>query len=316
MKSQLTRRVFLLLLPVLALRAAETPAPATATPAPAPTAAAAAPAAPIDATLFDYDRNAPFDVKEIGTETRDGAVVRDLTFVGTKAPIKAYLVTPANGAGPHAAVLWVHWLGEPETTNRTQFLPEAVALASRGVVSLLVEGMWANPKWWDGRKLETDLAEGINQVVELRRAMDLLLSQPNVDAARFAVVGHDFGAMYASIASALDGRAKTFVFAAPTPRMSNWYLLGRKLEPAALAAYKAELRPIDPVEWIPKLAPKPVFFQFASNDRYVPARHAAEYYAAALPRKVMATYDTTHDMHLAAVIEDRAAWLVRELGLK
>lgn len=315
MKSQLTLRVFLLLLPVLALRAAETPATATAATAPT-TAATVAPATPIDVTLFDYDRHAPFDVKEIGTETRDGAVVRDLTFVGTKAPIKAYLITPAHGAGPHAAVLWVHWLGEPETTNRTQFLPEAVALASRGVVSLLGEGMWANPKWWDGRKLETDLAEGINQVVELRRAMDLLLSQPNVDAARFAVVGHDFGAMYASIASALDGRAKTFVFAAPTPRMSNWYLLGRKLEPAALVAYKAELRPIDPVEWIAKLAPKPVFFQFASNDRYVPARHAAEYYAAALPRKVMATYDTTHDMHLATVIEDRAAWLVRELGLK
>lgn len=315
MKSQLPLRVFLLLLPVLALRAAETPAHATAATAPT-TAATVAPATPIDVTLFDYDRHAPFDVKEIGTETRDGAVVRDLTFVGTKAPIKAYLVTPASGAGPHAAVLWVHWLGEPETTNRTQFLPEAVALASRGVVSLLVEGMWANPQWWDGRKLETDLADGINQVVELRRAMDFLLSQPNVDAARFAVVGHDFGAMYASIASALDGRAKTFVFAAPTPRMSNWYLLGRKLEPAALAAYKAELRPIDPVEWIAKLAPKPVFFQFASNDRYVPARHAAEYYAAALPRKVMATYDTNHDMHLPSVIEDRAAWLVRELGLK
>ncbi len=309
MKSQLILRVFFLLFPALALHAAD--AAATATPVAVPTAT------PIDPTLFDYDRNAPFDVKEMGVETRGGAVVHDLTFVGTKTPIKAYLVAPASGGSdPQAAILWVHWLGEPETTNRTQFLPEAVALASRGVVSLLVEGMWANPKWWDGRKLETDLAEGINQVIELRRAMDLLLSQPNVDAARFAVVGHDFGAMYASIASALDGRAKTFVFAAPTPRMSNWYLLGRKLEPAALAAYKAELRPIDPAEWIAKLAPKPVFFQFASNDRYVPARHAAEYYAAALPRKVMATYDTNHDMHLASVIEDRAAWLVRELALK
>lgn len=307
MKTRLLSGLAALSLAIAPLHGAD--APAATTPAPAT-------AAPIDAALFDYDRAAPFALQENGRETRDGALVRDITFVGTKTPIKAYLVAPADAAGTHAAILWVHWLGEPATTNRTQFLAEAVALARRGTVSLLVEGMWANPQWWEGRKLEGDLAEGVNQVIELRRAMDLLLSQPDIDAGRVAVVGHDFGAMYGSIAAALDGRAKTFVFAAPTPRMSNWYLLGRKLEPAALDAYKAQLRPLDPVEWIAKLAPKSVFFQFAAHDRFVPARHAAEYYAAALPRKVMATYDTNHDMHLASVVEDRAAWLIRELGLK
>jgi dienelactone hydrolase len=300
-----------LLLPALALVLGLT---ASAQTGPSPAGTPVPP--PIDATLFDYDHTAPFAVREVGAETRDGALVRDLTFVGVKEPVKAYLVAPAESTGPRAAVLFVHWLGEPATTNRTQFLPEAIALARRGVVSLLVDGMWANPQWWDGRQLETDLAGGVNQVIELRRAMDLLLSQPDIDPARFAVVGHDFGAMYGSIAAALDGRAKTVVFAAPTPRMANWYLLGRKLEPAAADAYRAQLRPIDPVEWVAKLGPKSVLFQFAAKDRYVPARHAAEYYGTALPRKVMATYDTDHAMNLAAVVEDRTAWLVKELDLR
>ncbi|MBA4135934.1 MAG: hypothetical protein C0518_01305 [Opitutus sp.] len=295
----------------------QTPPAAPASPATVATpAATATPVPPVDPALFDYDRSAPLNLAEVGRETRDGALIRDITFAGTKSPVTAYLVTPVESAGPHAAVLWVHWFGDKATTNRTQFLGEAVALAQRGVVSLLVDGIWSQPKWWETRTRETDLPAGIAQVIDLRRALDLLVAQPGVDANRLAVVGHDFGAMYASIAGALDGRAKTFVFAAPTPRMSNWYLFTYKLTPPEVEAYRALLRPLDPLEWAAKLAPKSVFFQFASKDRYVPARHAWEYYSAALPRKVMATYETDHDMHLPAVAEDRAAWLVRELELK
>lgn len=285
-------------------------------------AQSAAPAAPADlpapeAALFDYDRNAPLDLREVGREVRDGALVRDITFAGAGAPVTAYLVEPAAAsAAPRPAVLYVHWFGEPATTNRTQFLPEAIALAQRGVVSLLVDGMWSKKGWWEARTAETDLPQGIAQVIALRRALDLLLAQPQVDAGRVAVVGHDFGAMYASIAGALDSRPKTFVFAAPTPRMSHWYLFTYKFGPEETEAYRARLRPLDPIAWAAKLAPRSVFFQFAAKDRYVPARHAAEYYAAALPRKVMATYDTDHEMHLDAVVADRAAWLGRELELK
>ncbi len=274
------------------------------------------PATPVDPHLFDYDRTAPLDLQESGRETRDGALVRDISFAGASGRVTAYLVAPAAPESSQAAVLWVHWFGEPATSNRSQFLPEAVALARRGVVSLLVDGMWSRQGWWEGRRTDTDLPQGIAQVIDLRRAMDLLLGQPGVDAGRVAVVGHDFGAMYASIAGALDPRAKTFVFAAPTPRMSNWYLFTYKFSPEETEAYRAKLRPIDPVEWAARLAPRSVFFQFAAKDRFVPARHAAEYYAAVPPRKVIATYDTDHEMHQPAVMQDRADWLVRELGLK
>ena len=69
------------------------------------------------ADLFHYDASAPLDVHEVGVETRGAVTVRDITFVGVKDPIKAYLVAPAQ-PGPHAAILYVHWLGEPTTTNR------------------------------------------------------------------------------------------------------------------------------------------------------------------------------------------------------
>ncbi len=266
------------------------------------------------ATIFNCDHSAPLNVKEIGCETRRAALIRDLTFTPTDQPVKAYLVSPASGTGPYAAILYVHWLGEPATTNRTEFLDEAVTLAGRGVVSLLIDTMWAEPQWYKNRIPEEDHAHAIKQVIEIRRAMDLLVNQPNLDLKRVAFVGHDFGAMYGMIASANDRRAKTYVFMAGTPHFIDWFLFAN--QPKDLAAYRAQLAPLDPVNFVSHLAPASVFFQFANQDQYVSATQAAEFYAAAGPRKQMATYKAGHDLHTAEVAADRVAWLSRELELK
>ena len=264
--------------------------------------------------LFAYDKAAPLQVTETGRETRGAAVVRDLTFVPVDQPVKAYLVTPAGATGPQAAILYVHWLGEPETSNRTEFLNEAVALAGRGVTSLLVDAMWSERKWFGQRIPEQDKAQAVHQVTEIRRAMDLLLAQPNLDRKRVAFVGHDFGAMYGMIASALEPRAKTYVFMAATPHFLDWFLFAR--QPKDPAAYQADIATIDPVLYVPKLAPARIFFQFANKDEYVSAEEAAEFYAAAQAPKHMATYAAGHDLHTAEVAADRVAWLERELELK
>jgi hypothetical protein len=207
----------------------------------------------------------------------------------------------------------VHWFGEPETTNRTQFLQEAVGLAERGVVSLLVDTMWSQRGWWRGRKPETDFAGGVQQVIDLRRALDLLLAQPGVDPARTAMVAHDFGAMFGAVAGAADRRPKAYVFLAPTPHLSDWYLFNVK--PASVEDYKKELAPLDPIGAVGKLAPAPVFYQFATKDKYVPAPRPIEFYDATVTRKLMGTYEADHDLTPPEVSADRVAWLAKELKL-
>ena len=270
-------------------------------------------AATADVTLFKYDATAPLDVQEIGVEPRGGAAVHDISFVADGERIKAYLVAP-TAPGPHAAVLWVHWLGEPATTNRTEFLAEAVDLAAHGVVSVLVDTMWAKPKWYQTRVPEQDYATSIHQTIALRRAMDLLLSQPGADAKRVGFVGHDFGAMYGALAGAADKRAKTYVFMTPTPHFINWALFGPK--PKSPEEFKAQLAKIDPLIFVPLLAPASVFYQFGSKDGYVPAPQTLEFYAATGARKQMATYDAEHELHTPLDNADRKAWLMRELELK
>lgn len=264
--------------------------------------------------LFDYDRSSPPGLREVGRETRGDALVRDVTFRSDDATIAAYLVAPSAGAHDAAGILYVHWLGEPATTNRTEFLNEAVALAGQGVVSVLVDAMWAETDWYARRVPEEDYARSIRQVVALRRAMDLLLAQPGIDPARIAYVGHDFGAMYGTLLGGADRRAKTYVLMAGIPHLADWFFYAK--QPKDPAAYRAQLAPLDPVNVIPQIAPASVFFQFAATDEYVSAKQAAEFYAAAAPRKQMTTYQAHHDLHTPEVAADRIAWLMRELRLQ
>lgn len=269
---------------------------------------------PASDSLFDYDHSTPLDVQEVGSETRDDAVIRDIVFAGLKSRIKGYIVSPARGEDSLAAILYVHWLGQRETTNRTEFLNEAVALAGQGVVSLLVDAMWAEPKWYEKRIPEEDYERSITQVIDLRRSLDLLLSQRGVDSSRVAFVGHDFGAMYGVIMGAVDGRPSTYVLMAGTPHLADWLLFAR--QPKSMDDYRRQLAPLDPINFVPRLAPRPVFFQFAANDEYVSPMAAQEFYGAARPRKQTAMYDAGHGLQKPEATVDRIDWLMRMLKLQ
>jgi len=152
------------------------------------------------------------------------------------------------------------------------------------------------------------------EVVNLRRAMDLLLSQPKVDPQRFAYVGHDFGGMYGVLAGSLDGRPTHYVLMASTPRFPDWYLYLPRLEGDARAAFIEQMAEIDPITHIPNLAPASLLFQFATDDFHVPKERAEEFFAAAKDPRELKWYEAGHGLNEAATI-DRKAWLKHALGL-
>ncbi|MDY7228398.1 dienelactone hydrolase family protein [Hyalangium rubrum] len=263
--------------------------------------------------LFTYDTQAPFKLQEVSVEKRGGATVRDITFVAApdREPVKAFLVVP-DGAGPFAGVLWVHWLGEPKTTNRTQFLNEAVSLASRGVVSLLVDAMWSTPKWYGSRVPEQDYENSQRQVIALRRAMELLLSQPQVDKARVGFVGHDYGAMYGMLAAGVAPRAKTYVYIAAAPSLSDWAFFGK--QPLSKADYLRQNAVLEPSDYLRQVKNASTLFQFGKQDEYVSHASTAILFGAAQSPKERRFYEAEHSMTPAKIAEERDAWLLKELA--
>jgi dienelactone hydrolase len=226
----------------------------------------------------------------------------------------AEIIRP-EGRSPLAAILYVHWY-EPEsiTSHRTQFDEEAQEMARAGAVCLSIETLWSDRDFFLKRTQEDDMQNSLEEVVNIRRAIDLLSSQPDVDPQRFACVGHDFGGMYGVLAGALDRRPTHYVIMAATPRFPDWYLYLPKLEGQAREAFIRQMSEIDPITHVTDLAPAEVFFQFATDDFHVPKERAEEFFAAAKDPKEMKWYEAGHGLKEEAT-KDRMAWLKRKLGL-
>ena len=262
--------------------------------------------------LFRYNDRSPVTVKEVSSEQRGDVTVRDITFSPVPgSEVKAYLVVP-RGNGPFAGILWVHWLGE-EKSNRTQFLDEAVALAPKGAVSLLVDAMWSAPEWFGKRVPEKDYENSIRQVIELRRALDLLLSQANVDKSRIGFVGHDFGAMYGMLMAGVDQRIGTFVFIAATQSLNDWAFLGP--QPKSKAAYLKQNSNLELTDYLRQVRNASKFFQFGKADFYVSPADAAVLFAAATQPKERKMYEAGHKMESSDIAKDRDEWLIKQLKL-
>ena len=265
------------------------------------------------APRFQYDNKSPVVFKEVSSDKRGDVVVRDITFSvgGRGSDVKAYLVVP-RGDGPFAGILWVHWLGA-EKSNRTQFLDEAVDLAQKGVVSLLVDAMWSTPRWFGNRILERDYENSIRQVIELRRALDLLLSQSTVDRTRIGFVGHDYGAMYGMLMAGVDNRVKTYVFIAATQSLNDWAFLGP--QPKSKAAYLKQNADLELTDYLRQSKNASAFFQFGKADFFVSQADGSIIFAAANEPKQRKLYDAPHEMNLKEIESDRDEWLVKELRL-
>lgn len=270
--------------------------------------------------LLAVDAALPLDVKVLSQEERDGVEVADVTFasVAGGSPTAAYVVRPASGSGPFAGVFFVHWFepGAP-TSNRTQYLDEAKALARRGTVSLLVSTFWSDAARYRARRWENDFQNSIDQARELRRGLDVLLAQPGVDPQRIANVGHDYGAMFGAILAATDPRPKAFALIAGTARFADWYLFGSASgvpKGEALETFRKQLALIDPVEVIGR-SRAAILFQFGEKDRYTPRQDFVAFYLAAPENKRILPYSSDHPMEAEIIRFDRSVWLSEQLGL-
>ncbi len=266
--------------------------------------------------LFDYDRDASLDVRPVGSREQDGWIGAELTYATPFDRRRAAYVVRPIGEGPFPVILYVHWY-EPAAadSNRTQFLEEAQTMAQRGALSLLIETIWSDRDWFLKRTQADDHRTSVEQVVELRRAMDLLLGQPGVDPERFAYVGHDFGAMYGIVAGSVDPRPTCYALMAGTPRFPEWFLYYPKLEGAEREAFLREMAELDPIGRVGQLAPAPILFQFGRNDAHVPVDRAEAFHGAAGEPKELRWYDAGHGLNEEAKA-DRIDWVSNQLGIE
>ena len=262
-----------------------------------------------------YQRFESKDLRVIGKRTTDDIESQLLlmqTPFGYRRVAEMYRPTSVS---LFAAILYSHWYepGSPDS-NRSQFVEEAKEMARAGAVCLLIETLWSDRDFFLKRTQEDDLQNSFEEVVNTRRAMDLLLFQPNMDPTRFAYVGHDFGGMYGVLAGSLDRRPTHYVIMAATPRFPDWYLYSPKLEDEAREAFIGQMSEIDPITHVPNLYPAEILFQFGTDDPHLPKERADEFFAAAKSPKEIKWYESGHGLNEEAT-NDRKEWLKQKLEL-
>lgn len=237
----------------------------------------------------------------------DAPWVDEIAVPGHDRP--AYLVRPAaSSAAGHPAVLWLHWLGTFHA-DRREFLPEAVELATRGVVSLLPEGHFPWRQDPDGTSLDHAMVRA--ELRRVRAAMAALVGTTGVDPDRIGVVGHDYGAMYALAADGLDARAVVAV--TPDVGWHHWferYWLGG---PSEDEAYRHGFGEADPLAGAARCQDR-LLLQWAELDEYVPLEVPATY-AVVAPRARTVTYaGRDHRLAEPAAVRDRRSFLLARLA--
>ena len=250
---------------------------------------------------------------------RDVRVVDiQLRVPGQGDTARAWLVA-ADGADddgrPRPGVLWQHWLGHRHN-DRSEYLPLAVELASRGVVSLLPAGHF--PWVPDPDGTAGDVRRVRDQVRALAVALDHLAAQPGLDPGRIALVGHDYGGMYAALLTAQDERISTLALQAPDQSWGSWFAsFWLKLEGPARAEYAALFDGLEPVDKVRRLAERlgeGMLFQWAGKDTFVaPSVRAA--YEEANPKARSVDYPDADHMLDDRAAADLEAFLAERLGL-
>ncbi len=226
--------------------------------------------------------------------------------------------------GPFAAVIWGHWYwGNSSMRNRREFLDEAIALAPAGVVSLLTDGPIARPGHLDIKEPldERNATEFLQQVIDMRRGLDLLLVRRDIDPKRIAYVGHSYNAGVGALLSGLDRRFTAFVLMAGSmsdeisQRSKEFEEFRQKTGPAKVDAFVAKYSYLDQGKYVSHAAPAVMFLQYGAHEKFLNAERARQYAAIVSEPKQLRIYDAEHALN-AEARRDRIQFLIEQLKLK
>lgn len=275
---------------------------------------------------FEYDARAPLNTTRKMRWERDGVQVFDVLYDSPRGgKVTAFVVAPSRAGSRNAGIVFGHW----GPGDRTEFLPEAQALARMGAVCVLIDYPWKRPAPWyadadDIAEPEKALRLQSQAVVDLRRAIDLLTAREDVDAARVGYVGHSYGAQFGAILAAIDKRLKAAVLMGGIPDMESILVEGkgagleiyREKNKAQIGEALKKLRATAAVEFVPHATPVRLLFQFARHEWNFGVPSMERYFQAASEPKSVLWYDTGHELNDPRALADRIRWLGGELRLR
>ena len=272
-------------------------------------------------SLFEYDRTTALDVRDSLESSDFGVDVHRISFVSPKGGrASGWLHVPheLSSNGPLPGVVMLH--GAPGDAEGMDGL--ATPVAHHGAIVLVLDAPFArrdknHPLSFTPR----DSVDQVQLIVDLQRAVDVLVARADVDPDRLAFIGVSYGGAMGALFAGVERRigAYALLVADGGPAAHFTQADGRRMptlphvSEAQWCRWFDAMEPIASTRFIGRATAR-VLFLWGQKDQLVPPHLAAELYRAAGDTKEERWYDSGHGLPAAAYL-DVIDWLAACIGL-
>jgi uncharacterized protein len=268
--------------------------------------------------LFDYDIESSLSVTENSIQQEAGYILYDISYPSPKGgDVPAYLLVP-DGTGLFAGLLLMHG----SSGSRESLFPLAKDLVLTGAVVMTISGPAARVP---GRSWLTftpkDREEQIQLILDLRRGVDVLTQQPNVDSARLGYIGYSYGAAMGGLLAGVEHRIRAYGLMVGDGGLVTHFTDGDEpvggfetISAGMRETWLEAMEPIDSIHFVGHAAPSALFFQNARFDSLVTEEDALAYQETGSEPKRVEWYDSGHGLPDQAYF-DMVDWLSEQIGI-
>ena len=277
-----------------------------------------------DQTYYDgYDATLPLSPIVRGTEPRAEYTRVDFTYQSTPgSDVPTLLALPLNAPKPYPCIIFLHGIGQSKgflDAIAGYYTTSGFAIASFDQYTRGERKLKSNNPITQLLALRRRAA--LN-VIDTRRLVDYLQSRDDIAKDRIYLVGASFGAITGSTAVAFEPRIPAAVMTYGGGNLG--LLLDSDAARTKLGFWRGPITslvafvtsPCDPVQYVGKIAPRPVLFQNGDHDQLIPMAAARALVEAAGEPKEFKVYDSDHvgldEQQTIQVLKDSVTWLRKQ----
>jgi hypothetical protein len=257
-----------------------------------------------------------------GGNARNADFTRELYRMEWRAgdPINVYVIRPKGVAKPPVAIYLYGFPDEGERFRNDNFckLVTRGGVAAIGFLPALTGERYHDlpMRMWFVSELHDSLVKTVHDV---QMVVDYAVSRPDLDGGRIGIFGQGAGATIAGLAATVDPRIQFVDLLDPWGDWPSW-IAKSKLVPDnerpdyQKPAFLEPLEPLDPIQWLPRLAGRSLKLDDALYETTTPAEAKAKIEAALPADSLLARYPTQPDFEKNALADGKlVAWIQEQL---
>lgn len=276
--------------------------------------------------LYAYDKELPLNAEVKEQQRGNNYVIYRVQYNSVHDKrVPAWWCVPTTGTPPYPCVIIMHGYGGDK--NGLQML--APAFAMRGISTLAIDAEYHGDRKQPGSDILSPYIYRnrdafVQTVIDLRRAIDFLQSRQEIDGKRIGYIGLSMGGILGGILAGVDERVQAPILVVAG---GDWgYLFSNSQHPTAVQLREKNpelfkdprkineiVGPIDPVNWVARISPRPLLMINGKDDQIVPKECTERLFAAAKEPKEIVWLDGGHMPQPDAVLRKVDEWLTKHL---